>query len=63
MQELSGEMPKRIFWFRKEGEGTTNIIQGLEAIRRCFGKVFPEEYIEDTIVHILLANVSRNGEI
>ena len=40
-----------------------NIIQGLEAIRQSFGKVSPEEYLEDIIVHILLANASRNGEI
>jgi hypothetical protein len=37
MQELFEEMPKRIFWFQKEGEGMTNIIQGLEVTRRSFG--------------------------
>ncbi len=56
-------IPQQIFWFQKGGGGITNIIQDLEATKLSFGKVLPEEYIEDIIARTLLVNASRNGEI
>ena len=40
-----------------------NITEDIEATKPSFGKVSLEEFIEDIEVHILFANVSRNGEI
>ena len=56
-------IPQQIFWFQKGGGGTTNIIRGLEGTKLNFGKVSPEEYVEDIIARTLLVNASRNGEI
>ena len=49
---------KLTFWFGREEGETTNTIQDIEVTKRSFGKVFPKEFIGDTIEDILLANAS-----
>jgi len=56
-------IPQQIFWFQKGGEGIMNIIQDLEATKPSFGKVSPEEYIEDITARTLLVSVNKNGGI
>ena len=64
-------MAARIFWNDPEADllvserrrRNVEYHLGLEVTKLSFGKVSPEEYIGDIILHTLLANASRNGEI
>jgi hypothetical protein len=62
-QESFGVRRKRTCWLKKEDEEMMNIIMSTEEIKKVFGKVWREEFADDSAADILVVSAKISSGI